>query len=127
MTQIRGWQYILLIFGLAVVAWMVMAFNGRMAQLNRLTREREVVDERYLQIKGTLAALEAEVAYAQSEAAVEKWAYQEGHMIRPGDYPVLPLSNGTVKPTPLPQSAVEQKELSNKESWWALFFGLNSP
>ena len=127
MTQIRGWQYILLIFGLAVVAWMVMAFNGRMAQLNRLTRERELVDERYLQVKGTLAALEAEVAYAQSAAAVEKWAYQEGHMIRPGDYPVLPLSNGAVTPTPLSQPVVEEKELSNEESWWALFFGLNSP
>ncbi len=127
MTQIRGWRYILLVLGLAILAWMVMEFNGRMAQLKRLTQERVGVDARYAEVKGTLTALEADVAFAQSDAAVVKWAYEEGHLVRPGDYAVVPVASGPITPTPAPKPSIVQTKLSNPESWRALVFGLKAP
>ena len=32
---------------------------------------------------------EERIAYATSPAAVENWAYDKGHMVRPGDVPVV--------------------------------------
>lgn len=110
-----------------MAAWIVINFNSRLAELNRLSEQREIVQERYDIVKGTAAALDAEVAYAQSDAAVEKWAYEQGHMARPGDYPVIPLAASPVPPTPTVQPAVIQPERSNPESWLALLFGPKAP
>ena len=104
-----------------------MEFNGRMAQLNRLTNEQVGVDARYAEVKGTLTALEVDVAFAQSDAAVVKWAYEEGRLVRSGDYSVVPLAAGPSTPTPAPKPSVVQSQLSNPESWRALVFGLKAP
>ena len=126
-SPIRGWRYAGLILGLAVAAWIVINFNSRLAELNRWSEQREIVQERYDIVKATAAALDAEVAYAQSDAAVEKWAYEQGHMARPGDYPVIPLAASPVPPTPTVQPAVIQPERSNPESWLTLLFGPKAP
>ncbi len=127
MSKIPGIKYFLLIVGLAVLAWMVMDFNSRMAKLNNARAEQKIVLAQYQEIKATVAVLETQVAYARSDAAVEKWAYEEGHMVRPGDYPIKPIAGAIVTPTTAPKPAAIVKEVSNPESWLALLLGLNSP
>jgi hypothetical protein len=127
MSQLRGWRYLVLVLGLAVIAWMVMDFNGRIAQLNRLNTEHDYVEIQHKEVKGTLTALETEQAYALSDAAVEKWAYEEGHMVRPGDNPVIPLAKSPVTPTPMPRPTVIVTEVSFPESWQALILGPKAP
>jgi hypothetical protein len=127
MSLLRSWRYVLLILSLAVVAWLVMDFNSRVTELNRLKTEREYVVERYQEVQGTKTALLAEVDYAYSDAAVEKWAYEEGHLSRSGDHPVVPLPLGTSVPTPTPKPAVVQPQMSNSDGWLALFLGPKTP
>jgi cell division protein FtsB len=122
-VHLFNWKYAALIVGLAVLAMLVMDFNSRMAELRRLTNEYEQVQAVATQKAETKAALEREIAYATSDAAVIEWAYQDGHMVRPGDVPVVPLAPGGPRPTPTPTPLPTPEPLSNPESWFALFFG----
>ena len=83
--------------------------------------------ERYKEVQGTKTALQAEVDYANSDAAVEKWAYEEGYLSRYGDHPVIPLPVGTSLPTPTPKPAVTQPQISKSDGWLALFLGPKTP
>jgi hypothetical protein len=127
MTQLRGWRFLLLVLGLLVAAWMLIDFNGRMARMNHLKLVREDTVARYAEVQGTLTALQTESAFAASDAAVEKWAYEQGHMVRPGDQPIIPVSSGQAAATPAPKPAATPTPLSNQDSWKALFFAQTLP
>lgn len=123
----RGLRTIVIVIGLVLLATMVMDFNSRMADLHRLSEERERVSQELLSYTQTQAALKADIAYATSEAAVAEWAYQNGHMIRPGDLPVVPIVSEQVTPTPTPRPVVTPTVVANWERWMALFFGPRTP
>jgi hypothetical protein len=123
MPKIRGLRSIVLILVVAILAWMVMDFNSRMASLNRVGKVQKIVVAQFQEVKATKAVLETQVAFAASDAAVEKWAYEDGHMVRPGDYPIKPVAGAVVTPTAAPKPAVIQPQVSNSESWFALFLG----
>jgi hypothetical protein len=127
MALLGKWRYLFLILGLAVVAWLVMDFNSRVVELNRLKSEREYVEKRYQEVLGTKTALQAEVDYANSDAAVEKWAYEDGHLTRSGDHPVIPVSVGAILPTATPKPVMTSPQISNSEGWLALFLGPKTP
>jgi hypothetical protein len=113
-------KYVAIVVALVVMAFLVMDFNSRTAELSRLTVEHAIVKaERESKIE-TKSALEGEIAYATSEAAVYEWAY-ENHMIRPGDIPVVPVQVSEVTPTPSPSIAASQNESTNLERWLLLF------
>jgi len=109
--------------GIFVLILMVMDFNARLEDLNRLKKEAASVSMQATQVIQTQMALETQVAYAGSDPAVQDWARSEGHYVQPGDQPVVPIGQpGTapiqsVEPTPTPKS------LSNWQVWWNLFFG----
>ena len=127
MAKLRSWKFVLLIIILAMLAWMVMDFNNRMAELNRLTGDREYVGTQLGQQIQTQAYLLTQIAFATSEPAVEKWAYEQGHMARPGDNPVVPLPAGQITPTPTPSIQVTPTKISHWQAWWLLFFGPRTP
>jgi cell division protein FtsB len=127
MKPIPGWRYLVLLAGLALLALLVIEFNSRMTELNRLTEDRQEIQTRFNEVAGTKAALETQVAYAASNQAVEDWAYEQGRMIRPGDVPVIPLESTVTAAVPTPRPTVVATELSNWESWVALFTGPKSP
>jgi hypothetical protein len=112
-----------LILGLAVLAMLVMDFNRRTEELRRLTGDREQVGVQVTALVETKGALEAQMAYATSQPAVEEWAYTDGHMVRPGDNPVVPFSSGQVTPTPTATEAPAPTPLSNWQRWLTLFTG----
>jgi hypothetical protein len=125
--QTFGWKYIVIILGLAVLASLVMDFNSRMADLRRLAADREVVAARATQVVQTGEALEAQIAYATSDAAVERWAYEDAHMVREGDQPVAPIAEGMSTPAPTPTLEPQPTQAAVWEEWWTLFFGPKTP
>jgi cell division protein FtsB len=116
-----GWKYALLIIGLIVLTLLVMDFNNRMAELRRLSDKHEEVAADATQLVATQVQLETQIAYATSEAAVEEWAYEEGHMVREGENLVIPLEYPGYTPqvTVIPTSTPVPK--SNWEIWVSLF------
>ena len=116
-----GWKYALLVIGLIVLTLLVMDFNNRMAELRRLSDKREDVAVEATGLKETQVHLETQIAYATSEAAVVKWAYEEGHMVREGENLVIPLEYPGFTPevTVIPTATPEPE--SNLQIWFSLF------
>lgn len=72
-------------------------------------------------------ALLATRDYVQSDAFVERWARDEGKMIRPGDVLIIPVPSGpNIEPTPIPELEVPVETVPPEPEpwmlWWALFF-----
>ena len=109
--------------GILVLVFIVLEFNRRLEELNMLNGQSELVQAQATQSIQTQLALQTQVAYAGSDAAVEEWARTDGHYIQDGDLPVVPLGQpGSAPieastPTPIPSQP------SNWEVWWNLFFG----
>ena len=118
----RSVKYIAILAGLAVLTFLVISFNSRIAEQRELVAQAEEIRAEHDALKLTDANLDAQIAYATSDAAVEEWAYQEARWVRPGDQPIVPVSPSKRAPV-APQ--VEEAELivyENWQVWWALFF-----
>ncbi|MBI1793194.1 MAG: hypothetical protein HYR70_03270 [Chloroflexi bacterium] len=114
---------IFIFVGILLLVLMVMDFNARLEELNRLKKQSRLIGAQATQAIQTQVALQTQVAYAGSDQAVQDWAYSEGHYIKPGDQPVAPVGQpGTpaiesIEPTPSPTP------MQNWQVWWDLFFG----
>lgn len=113
-------KYVVLVVSLVLLAYLVMDFNSRTAELNRLRAEQEIVSARLENRQQTHSALEAQIAYATSEAAAVQWAYQN-HMAKPGDFVVAPVRPVQRTPAPPSQTAAVVTPVSNFQRWLALF------
>jgi len=106
-----------------VLFFLVMDLNNRLNELSRLSAQQEKASTVIAVLQNTLNALDTQVAYSNSEGAVEDWAYEEGHMTRPGENLVIPLSPpGT---TPIPEVIViaTPQPVANWQIWLALISG----
>ena len=113
-------RYAIVVLVLVVLAYLVMNFNSRTAELSHLTAEHQIVKAGRDSRLQTKSALEGKIAYATSEAAVYKWAY-ENHMIRPGDNPVVPVQSIQSTAVPPSKPVVAETPMSNFEKWMMLF------
>lgn len=106
-----------------VLFFLVMDLNTRLNELSRLTAQRDDAATVVANLEGTLQVLQTQQAYAGSEGAVEGWAYNEGHMVRPGEQLIIPLPPPGTTPMPVfvPTPTVEPVE--NWEIWLALILG----
>ena len=111
------------IIGIIMLVFVVLEFNRRLEELNTLNRQYELMQGQATQSLQTQAALSTQVAYAGSDAAVEEWARVDGHYVRDGDLPVVPIPQPGQPPieasTPVPTPTPMEKW----EVWWQLFFG----
>jgi hypothetical protein len=123
----RSWKYVLSVLGIVVLVLMIMDFNSRMAELRRLTSEKEVVGSQATQLLQTNVYLETQLSYATSERAVEEWVRESQREIKPGDIPVVPLAPANSTPVPTPTPAVTPKIIHNWDLWFGLFFDTNAP
>jgi len=119
-------KYAIVVLVLVVLAYLVMNFNSRTAELSHLTAEHQIVKAGRDSRIQTKSALEAQIAYATSEAAVNKWAY-ENHMVRAGDNPVVPVQSIQSTSISAPKLTATETPLSNFEKWLMLFFDLPNP
>ena len=114
---------VVVMIGILVLVFIVLEFNRRLEELNMLSRQNELVRSQATQAVQTQLALQTQVAYAGSNAAVEEWARTDGHYIKDGDLPVVPLGQPgappleAATPTPIPTQP------ENWQVWWDLFFG----
>jgi len=121
------WRHLFIAVGLVILVVLVVDFNRRMSDLNRLTTQQSTVRAQGTQVMQTQVALVTEVAYANSTQAVEDWAYQDGHWTRPDEKPIGILAAGNVTPTPVVAVAPADRPLPNWRIWWELFFGNSTP
>ncbi len=108
--------------GIFILVLVLIELNSRLEELNRLSDQRDEVRIAATQAMQTQLALQTQVAYAGSTAAVEEWARTEGHYVQEGDQPVVPVgqpgSEPVVVSTPMPMPT----PLPNWQVWWELFF-----
>ncbi|MCQ3937617.1 MAG: hypothetical protein DPW18_11305 [Chloroflexi bacterium] len=108
--------------GVFILILFVIEFNSRLEELNRLNEQRDEVRALATQAMQTQVSLQTQVAYAASTEAVEEWARTEGHYMKEGDQPVIPVgvpgSEPAIVSTPIPTPT----PMENWEIWWTLFF-----
>ena len=116
-------KYIVVIVGLVLLALLVIIFNNRMAEQRQLVAQAEDIRTELHALQQTEANLDAQIAYATSDLAVEEWAYQEARWVREGDQPVVPVPKSQATPVVAPAAEPpEPVTYSNWQVWWALFF-----
>lgn len=108
----------------------------------RIRRGQQIEDVRQ-QIQATIdieltvnADLNNNLAYAESNAAVEDWAHRDGKLVRPGEILVIPVP-GAITPTPIPANpigdpvdtspSISRSTEENWHLWWSLFFESDPP
>ena len=109
--------------GLVFLAFLILDFNSRVEDYFMLSAERDVKATEVAELRITEQALQTQIAYANSDAAVEKWAREEAFLARPGDEPIIMLPDPQFTPQPTPIPEVTQVVVSNWEVWGLLFFG----
>ena len=108
--------------GILVLTMLVIEFNTRLEELNRLTDQRDEVRIAASQAMQTQVVLQTQVAYAGSTAAVEEWARSEGHYLQEGDKPVVPVGRPGSEPVIVDTPTPVPTPMRNWQVWWHLFF-----
>ncbi|MEL7591420.1 MAG: hypothetical protein AAGU17_09060 [Anaerolineaceae bacterium] len=106
-----------------VLLFLVMDLNSRLNELSHLTTQRDEAATIVANLEGTLEVLQTKQAYAGSVGAVEEWAYNEGHMVRPGEQLVIPISPPGTTPEPVFIPTPTVQPVQNWEIWLALILG----
>ncbi len=109
--------------GIFILILVVIEFNTRLEELNRLNDQRDEVRAIATQAMQTQIALHTQVAYAGSTAAVNEWARTEGHYVQEGDQPVIPVGQPGSEPVIVATPPPIPTPMQNWEVWWNLFFG----
>ncbi len=117
----KGWKPAVMVIGFAVLVLLVMDFNNRMAELRRLSAEKDNVSARVTSLVETQKSLETQVAYATSEAAVYYWAYNYERLGKEGDVLVVPIQAAGGVPQPTPTPLVTTEVIQNWQVWLSLF------
>jgi hypothetical protein len=120
-----SWKYALIVVGLGILTMLVMDFNTRMADLRRLNGKSIEVAGDATQLRHTEMALETQIAFATSQAAVEHWAYQEGRQVREGEVIIVPIGKSGNDPEFTPTPTQIAPSTNNWETWLSLF--MDSP
>lgn len=117
------WRRVGVLIGVGILVLVILDLNARLEGLNELNEEVFAVRAQATQAMQTQMAIQTQVAYANSDQAVEDYARAEGHMVQEGDIPVVPVGNTNITPTPQVTPAPSPTPMSNWEIWWMLFFG----
>ena len=114
---------VLVTIGIVALVFVVLEFNRRLEELSLLNEKNASVRAEATQIMQTQIALETAVAYANSTAAVEEWARTDGHYIKGGDLPVVPVEAPGAAPIEMTTPVPLPTPMQNWEIWRELFFG----
>ena len=108
--------------GIFILILLVIEFNSRLEELNRLNDQRDEVRTIATKAVQTQMALQTQVAFAGSTAAVDEWARTEGHLVIEGDQPVIPVGQPGSEPVIINTPVPVPTPMQNWEVWWTLFF-----
>jgi hypothetical protein len=113
---------VLVMIGILILVFIVLEFNRRLEELNMLNTQNQVIQTQATQAVQTQLALQTQVAYAGSDAAVEEWARMDGHYIQDGDLPVVPVGQAGAAPLAASTPTPVPTQPANWQVWWQLFF-----
>jgi cell division protein FtsB len=123
MKKIFQDKRIIVIAVIIVLVILFLDFNQRMILLSKLRGQERQLTQEYSQLVATANALKTEIANADSDQVVEKWAREEAGMIQEGDIPIVLLPpSKTIVPMPTTESVIVDK-VETWEIWQELFFG----
>jgi hypothetical protein len=114
---------VLVLIGILALVFIVLEFNRRLEELNMLNSQHEIIQTQATQAIQTQFALQTQVAYGNSDSAVEEWARTDGHYIKDGDLPVVPVGEPGSAPAEANTPTPAPTQLANWQIWWNLFFG----
>lgn len=117
-----NFRRVAIFLGIFILILVVIEFNSRLEELNRLNDQRNEVRAAATQSIQTQMALQTQVAYAGSTAAVEEWARTEGHYVLEGDQAVIPVVQPGSEPVIIATPQPLPTPMQNWEVWWKLFF-----
>jgi len=115
-AQLAGLVVVVLAVGV------VVDFSQRLAASQRLVDAAQQVATEVAQLEREQQALQTQVAYATTDAAVIAWAHEHGKMVRPGEVLVVPVVP-TAPATPVPVAVALPSPPPNWSLWRELFFG----
>ncbi len=114
---------IILIVVIVILVFLMMDFNNRMVRSLQLEKQEQQLNARIVALEQTKQRLEADIAYANSDCAVEEWAREEAKLINEGDVPIILQAQSSAAAAPTPVPLTEIVELSRLEIWKQLFWG----
>jgi hypothetical protein len=117
---------VLIILGIAVALLLVLDFSGRQGAAQRLEADRDQAATEVAQLRAEHAALETQVAYATTDAAIIAWAHEHGKLVQGDEVLVVPVLP-TPQPTAVPPPPVAPPAPPGWTLWWALFFDTAPP
>ena len=115
----RQWIYIILLF---IFFIMILGLNSRLSEYLRLSSQKDEMDERIIRLESTRIALETQIAYADSDKAVEEWARTYERKVLPGDRVIIPLPMGDITQEVNYLATPNPGNQENWQIWWDLFF-----
>ncbi len=116
-------RQVLVVAAMVVLVLTMMNLNTRLSDYYRLSSQRDTLKSQIDKLEATRQVLQTEMAYAQSDKAVEEYA-RNSHMVREGEKLVVVLTPQDNPVQATPQSAVPTVQpVENWQVWWALFFG----
>jgi hypothetical protein len=124
MKVFRSWfNRIIVLVGFLVLMLFVMDLNSRMVHMIQLRGEMETELAKVNELKTIEAALDKQIAYAESNGIVEMWARQENRMQKQGDFVIVLLPSGEPQPETVTELSEPLPELDNWEAWklWLTF------
>lgn len=123
MKKILKDKRVIVVVLVIVLVLLLMDFNQRMVLLSRLrSQEKELIQE-YADLVATRDAIKTELAYANSDEAVEEWAREEAGMIQEGDIPIVLLPPSTPAAVEPPPESEKVDDIHPWDIWQELFFG----
>jgi cell division protein FtsB len=117
---------------LAIGLLLAINFSSRITEGQPIQEAYERVQEEITALKLEQARLVAERDYVRSDAYVERWARDDGRMVRAGEVLVVPVpSSDGLEPTPIPEVSAQVETAPPPPDpwrlWWALFFDGTPP
>ena len=115
-------QILLVIMGI-VVLYLAVDLSRLVSVGYQRRQELRRVEAQLTAAQARQSELQAQLAYARSEAAVDEWARDNG-LVRAGEVPVVivaPEAEGRTPPGQQPAGDADPATI--REAWWRLFFG----
>ena len=116
-------QRIAIILGIAILLFLIVDFNTRVEGLSRLQNGLATKQADATGVVLTQYALETQVAYATSDAAVQEYARNQAHLLQPGDNVVVPVPVPGATPEPTPTPTPISGDTTNWDVWMEYLFG----
>jgi hypothetical protein len=117
------WRRVALVAGVLFLVVIIVDFNSRLEELDRLNRQADITRQEATQAASTMVAYQTLVKNATSDQAVEKEARTNAGMIRDGDHPVVVMGDGSEATLEKPAPTPAPTEKPNWQKWWDLYFG----